>query len=203
MVQISGDPQAGIREIPGFGVNFKIVKNWPGTVLSLEHQAGLEALVKQMGFDLPTLAATLNREFSQGLTPYPVHNAAGEKIEDIIAETIIVNNRLLDRLLVTAHPLVANPNPTEMTKFRTGGEVILVTEGAAEITFAPRVTDNIIAKSGLITTRVENGDLIVSTDTPNNWTQVLGDKFTFIYFVGNPNGSQKYSDIPKEKISVK
>lgn len=185
------------------GVNFMIVRHWDKTVESLRQQTGLEALVLQMGFDLPTLTATLNREFPQELKFEAVNNSVGEKIEDVGTETITVNDRLLDRLQVIAYPSAANVTPTEMTKFKSGGEVILVTQGEAEITHAQMLDDGSIYRGNLISEKVEKGDLIVSTDTPNNWTKVVGDKFTFIYFVDNPNGPQKYGDIPKDKISVK
>lgn len=184
-------------------VGFIIVKNWDITVTSLQQQAGLEALVVQMGFDLQTLVATLNREFPKDITLTEVNNPAGEKIEDVGTETITVNDRPLDRLSVMAYPSAANANPEEMTRFKSGGEVILLVEGEAEITYAPRVRGEFIPKSDLKSARVKKGDLIISADTPNNWTRVYGDKFTFTYFVGNPDGPQRYGDIPKVKVPVK
>ena len=89
-----------------------------------------------------------------------------------------------------------------MTQFKSGGEVILVTDGEAELTYADKISDGFIAKSDLRSVKVSRGDLIISTNTPNNWTKI-GDDFSFIYFVGNPDGYQRYADVPKEKIPVK
>ena len=203
MVQELDDQQASMGETINPGINLVIIKNWDGTVETLQRQPGLESTASQMGFDLPTLVATLNSQFSEGLTSHPEYNAVREKTEDVVAETIMVNNRPLDRLLVTAYQPAANPNPAEMTKFKSGGEVILITDGEAEITFAPKMIGDSISRSDLKTERVGKGDLIISTDTPNNWTRVDGEKFSFIYFVGNPNGPQRYGDIPKEKIPLK
>jgi len=189
--------------MPGRGVNFTIVKNWDRTITSLQQSEGIESLALQIGFGLPSLVQTLNLEFPNNLTPHAERDATGEKNEDILSETIVVNERPLERLLVTAYPPAAKSAHTEMTKFNSGGEVILITEGEAEITYAPGVTGEFIPRSALKRERVSKGDLILSTDAPNNWTKILGDKFTFIYFVGNPNGTQVYSAIPKEKIPVR
>lgn len=202
MVQEIDGQQAEPDETLNPGTNFLIIKNWDKTVVSLEHQVGLEVLTKRMGFDLQTLVTTLTGDFPENMKLEEVKNPAGEKIEDVGTEIITVNDKPLDRLLVIAYPPAANPLPKEMTKFKSGGEVILITEGEAEITYAQGKINGSIARSDLKTEKVGKGDLIISTDTPNNWTKVLGDKFTFMYFVGNPNGPQKYGDIPKEKIPV-
>jgi len=201
--QLIDGQQAEPNEALSSSVNFMIVRGWDNTVESLQRQAGLETLVLQMGFDLPTLAATLNRKLPEELKLEEIHDkSTGKKIEDVSTETIIVNDRPLDRLLVIAYPPAAKAIPSEMTKFKLGGEVMFITEGEAEITYAQRETGGSIARSDLKTERVGRGDLILSTDTPNNWTSVIGDTFTFIYFVGNPNGPQRYNDIPKENITV-
>lgn len=202
MVQELDGKQASEGETLNPGKNFLIIKDWDKTVESLQRQAGLETLVLKMGFDLPTLVATLNREFPKDIRLEEVNNSAGEKTDDIGTETITVNGRPLDRQLGIAYPPAANPLPTEMTRFKYGGEVILVTGGGGEITYAQGKTGGSISRSDLKSEKVGKGDLILSTDAPNIWTKVLGDNFTFIYFVGNPNGPQKYSDIPKGKIPV-
>jgi hypothetical protein len=155
-----------------------------------------------MGFSIPILTETLNREFPTNIEAHTETNTAGEKTEDVAVETITINGRPLDRLLVIDYPPAANPNPAEMTQFQLGGEIILVTEGEAEITFATEVQDGAVQRTGLRTEHVSRDDLIISTDTPNNWTRVIGDKFAFIYFVGNPSGPQRYADIPKTKVRV-
>lgn len=202
MAKESADKQAKLDEILTSGVNFVIIRNWDRTIDSLQRQVGVETLVIQMGFDLQTLVATLNREFPESLSVHSEYNAAGEKTEDVVVETMTANNRPLDRLLVMAYPPAANPSPAEMTRFKAGGEVILVTEGEAEITFATRVMGNFISRSDLKPEKVRKGDLIISTDTPNNWTGIDGNEFSFIYFVGNPGGPQRYGDVPKVKVSI-
>jgi len=194
-----GDKNESVRRQ---GKNFVIIKAWDKTLESLQKETKLASLVSQMGFDLATLVETLNKEFPQDLEMEAVLNSSKEKIEDVGTETLMVNNRPLDRLLVIAYPSAANPNPSQMTQFKGGGEVILVTEGKAEITFAPKVQAGTIAKQDLVTEKVGEGDLIVSTDIPNNWTKIHGDKFIFIYFVGNVSGNQRYKDIPKEMVPV-
>lgn len=182
--------------------HFVIVKNWDKSVATLQERAELVGLVSQIGFDLQTLATTATREFQNGLPVHAEHNAGGKKTEDVVVETITVNGRPLDRLLVIAYPPAANKTPTAMTRFISGGEVIFVISGEAEITFAPNATKESISKSDLRSERVGKGDLIISTDTPNNWTIVDGEQFTFVYFVGNPSGLQRYADIPKERVPV-
>lgn len=194
--------QRDLGEIPHTNNHFILVKNWDRTVNSLQ-QLNVGELASEMGFDLPTLVATVAKEFAPDLPSHPEYNAAGEKIEDVVVETSSVNGRPIDRLLVTAYPSAANPNPTEMTKFKSGGEIIFVTDGEAELTYAQGRIGESISKSDLITEKVSKGDLIISTDTPNNWTNVFGDKFTFIYFVGNPSGPQTYAEIPKAKVPIK
>jgi hypothetical protein len=183
-------------------LNSAIVKNWDRTVESLRQRQGLEELVQKLGFDLPTLVATLNAEFPADFELKDEFNAKGVKIEDLGTETITANGREIERLLVVAYPTAANTTLTEMTKFKYGGEVIFVTDGEAAITYAQDASDTVISREGLQSERVQKGDLLIFTDVPNNWTQIFGDKFTFIYFVGNPNGPQVYKAIPKEKIPV-
>lgn len=182
---------------------FIIVKNWDRSVESLQRQPGLESLVLAMGFNLPALVDVATKGFPEDIESVEEHNEKGEKIEDVTIESMIANGRPLDRLLVKAYPAAANPEPTTMTQFQSGGEVILVTNGVAEITYADKISDGSIAKSDLKTAKVERGDLVISTNIPNNWTRIAGESFSFIYFVGNPKGLQKYADIPKEKIPVK
>lgn len=181
---------------------FIIVKNWDRTVESLRLQIGLESMVLSMGFDLATLVNVATKEFPENIKSVEEHNAAGEKIEDVTVEVMTINDRLLDRLLVKAYPAAANPNLTEMTQFQAGGEVILVTSGEADLTYADKISGGSIAKADLKTVKLEKGDLVISTNTPNNWTRV-GEGFSFIYFVGNPQGEQRYSAIPKDKLLVK
>ena len=90
-----------------------------------------------------------------------------------------------------------------MTRFKAGGEVVLMIGGKAELTYAKKIVDGVIFKGDLKTEVVERGDLIISRDVPNNWSRVIEDKFSFIYFVGNPIGNQRYGDVPKEKVPVK
>lgn len=180
-----------------------IVKNWDHTEESLRLVAGLETRVGEIGFTVPTLVELLNKEFPADKPVETVRNSKGEVIEDVASEVLSVNGRPLDHAKVVAYPPAANPDLQEMTKFKSGGEVILMLDGTAELTYAKSVVGGIIPRSSLQAERVAEGDLIVSTDTPNNWTKVIGDKFSFIYFVGNPNGPQKYGDVPKEKVQVK
>lgn len=182
--------------------NFVIVKNWDRKIDSLKNHPFITTLSQNIGFNLPTLVATLTRIFPQDIEFKP-EVVNDEKIEDVAIETIEeVNGRPLDRLLVIAYPAAANPNIKKMTKFKSGGEVILVTGGEAEITYATETAEGFIPKSSLKTEKVTAGDLIISADTPNNWTSISGENFAFMYFVGNPNGPQKYGDIPKEKILI-
>jgi len=203
VIQEQVNKQKDRPELPKQGGHFVVIKSWDKSLGSLQKEHDLEHLVSQIGLDLSTLAAILTKEFPHNLELEEVKNPSGEKIEDVGTEAMTVNGRPLDRLLVIAYPSVANSDPREMTQFKTGGEVILVTEGEAEITFAPKVQEGVIARQDLWREKVSEGDLIVSTDTPNNWTNIYGDKFTFIYFVGNPSGPQKYSEVPKTKVPVK
>ena len=179
-----------------------IVKNWDRTVESLQRQVGLESMALSMGFELTILVGVATKPLPENIASGEEHNAKGEKIEDVTVEEMTVNDRPLDRLLVKAYPEAANPEPTAMIQFKSGGEVILVTNGEAEIAYADKIIDGAIAKSDLKTAKVERGDLVISTNTPNNWTRIEDD-FSFIYFVGNPDGEQKYSAIPKTKLLVK
>lgn len=183
-------------------VNLVIIKLWDKRIESLLKHPSFEALSNKIGFQLITLFGILNEEFPENIDFVEEFSPTGEKTEDVAVEQVTVNGRPLDRLLVKAYPPAANPNPTTMTQFKSGGEVILVTDGEAELTYADKISDGLIAKSDLKSVEVSRGDLIISTNTPNNWTRI-GDDFSFIYFVGNPNGSQRYADIPKEKIPVK
>ncbi len=180
-----------------------IVKNWDKTVETLKRQTGLESMALSMGFDLTTLADVATKEFPQNVELVEEHNAKGEKIEDVTVEGMTVKGRPLDRLLVKAYPAAANPEPTAMTQFQFGGEIILVADGEAELTYADKIINGSIAKQDLKTAKVEKGDLIISTNTPNNWTKISGESFSFVYFVANPNGQQKYSEVPKIKIPIK
>ena len=179
-----------------------IVKGWDRTEGSLRRQPGLEPIVLEIGFDLPTLTEIVTKVFPQNINPVEERNSKGEKTEDVTVEVITVNSRPLDRLLVKAYQPAANPNSAEMTQFQIGGEVILLTSGEADLTYADKITDGLIAKADLKTVKLEKGDLVISMNTPNNWTRI-GGNFSFIYFVGNPAGPQKYPEVPKVKIHVK
>jgi len=182
--------------------NIVVIRLWDKRIESLEKHPTFETLANRMGFQLITLVETIQKEFPGNIDFAEEFNPAGEKIEDVAVEQLTVNGRALDRSLVKAYPPAANPNPTSMTQFQFGGEVILVTDGEAELTYANKISDGSIAKSDLKTAKVERGDLVISTNTPNNWTRIEDD-FSFIYFVGNPDGEQKYSAIPKTKLLVK
>ena len=185
------------------GEGIIIVKNWDHTEKSLKSVTGLETRVGEIGFSVPTLVELLNKEFPADMPVESVRNDKGEVIDEVATETISVNSRSLDHARVVAYPPAANPDLQEMTRFKSGGEVILMLDGAAELTYAKAVVEGIIPKSSLQAESVSAGDLIISTDTPNNWTKIFGDKFSFVYFVGNPDGPQTYKDVPKEKIPVK
>jgi hypothetical protein len=183
MVQEIDDKQKSQGEKIAPKKRFLIIKGWDKTVESLQRQPELETLIGEMGFDLSTLVEILNKEFPKNMVFEKVNNANGEKIEDVVTEKLMVNGRPLDRLLVKALSAAANSSLTEMTRFKTGGEAVLVTEGEADITYAT-VAGRDISKSDLITEKVRKGDLMISTDTPNNWSKIYGDTFAFIYIVG-------------------
>ncbi len=193
----------GAEEKPSTNDAIIIIKGWDRTEELLRSVAGLEELIGKIGFTPSTLVEILNKEFPADMPVESVRNDKGEVIDEMVTEVLSVNGRPLDHTLVVAYPPAANSNLEEMTQFKSGGEVILMVDGVAELTYAKSVIGGIIPRSSLLTERVEPGDLIISTDTPNNWTKMFGDKFSFIYFVGNPNGPQKYGDVPKEKIPVK
>lgn len=191
------------EEKPSTNDGIIIVKGWDHTAESLSSVVGLETRVGEIGFTVLTLVELLNKEFPANMPVESVRNDKGEVIDEMTTEVLSVNGRPLDRSRVVAYPPAANADLQEMTEFKSGGEVILMIDGAAELTYAKSVVGGIIPRSSLQTERVEPGDLIISTNTPNNWTKMFGDSFSFVYFVGNPNGPQKYGDIPKEKIPVR
>lgn len=180
-----------------------IIKSWDRTLESLRSVVGLEERIGEIGFTVSTLIEVLNKEFPANMPVESVSNDKGELIDEMETEVLSVNGRPLDHTRVVAYPPAANANLQEMTKFKSGGEVILMIDGTAELTYAKSVIGGIIPRSSLQTERVEPGDLIISTNMPNNWTKMFGDSFSFVYFVGNPNGPQKYVDVPKEKIPVR
>lgn len=192
-----------IQEKPSTNDSLIIVKNWDHTTESLRAVVGLEGRAEKIGFALPTLVELLNREFPTNMTVETVRNGAGQVIDEVSSEVLSINDRPLDHMRVVAYPPAANTNLQEMTQFKAGGEVVLMLDGAAELTYAEGIVGGVIPQSSLKTEKVESGDLMISTDTPNNWTKVFGDKFSFVYIVGNPDGPQKYGDVPKEKILVK
>lgn len=179
-----------------------IVRDWDRKIESLNNNPQISSILSNMGFDLSTLFSLLTSEFPNNTKFEEVKNSSGEKIEEVATERLIVNGRPLERLLVIAYPSLANNPSGKMTQFESGGEAILVTDGEAEITFASRVSHDTISQSDLVVEKVKKGDLILSVDTPNNWTAVLGNRFTFLYFVGNPSGAQRYGDVPKKSVSV-
>jgi hypothetical protein len=191
------------EEKPSANDGIIIVKGWDRKEESLKSVSGLEKRIGEMGFTLSDLVKVLTKEFIEGIPFERVDNEKGEVIEDVATEVLFVNGKSLDHLQVVAYPPLTNADLKEMTQFKTGGEVILVIDGAAELTYAKSVINGYIPRSSLQTEKVEDGDLIISTNTPNNWTKIMGEKFSFIYFVGNPNGPQKYGDVPKSKIPVK
>lgn len=194
--KIRGEDLSGSDEI-------LIVKNWDHTEESLRLVAGLETRVGEIGFTVPILVELLNKEFPADMPVTSVRNDKKEVIDEMETEVLSVNGKPLDYTRVVAYSPAANSDLQEMTKFKSGGEVILMLNGAAELTYAKNVIGGVIPKNSLQTERVAAGDLIISRDTPNNWTKVFGDKFSFIYFVGNPNGPQTYVDVPKEKIPIR
>lgn len=196
-------PETVLKESPVYNdQHFVVVRQWDRTVESLRQNPHLEGIVKQMGFDLQTLADLAIRDFPASLAFQEVLNAQSQKIEDVATEVLEVNGRRLERLNVIAYSLAAHPDPAEMTQFQAGGEVIYVTDGAAHLTYAPQVHGDSIPRDSLQAIRVEKGDLVLSTNIPNNWTSIEGGSFTFIYFVGNPDGVQRYGDVRKKKIPV-
>lgn len=197
-----GNEMKGLNENLGKSPNFFVVRNWDGTIESLRQNSGLESLVEQMGFQLDILVQTLNREFPEDIIPKEEFNADGQKTESVLIQQMNVNDRPLERRLPTLYPPAANPNPDNMTQFKQGGEVIWVKQSEAELTYASKVSGRKIMYTDLIPIKVNQGDLIISTNTPNNWTKIPQEGFSFIYFVGNPGGDQVYSAVAKDKIPV-
>lgn len=191
------------EEIINAGGHLVIVRGWDSSVESLRSRIDLEQLIQEMGFNLETLVGILTKESPENMQFVVIPNSAGDKMEDLGTENLTVDGQPLEKMFVIAYPPVANPFPTEMTRFMVGGEVILMTAGEAEITYAGEITDGFIPRSSLISERVKKGDLIISTDAPNNWTGLTGDSFSFTYVVGNPKGPRRYNDIPKENVPIR
>ncbi len=191
-----------IREKESSEAHFVVVRNWDRSSDSLQNNTAVVQLIEKVGFSTQILTEVLNKEFSTNIEAHAEYNINGDKTEDIVREKITVNGKPLDLLSVTAYPPAANTNPTEMTQFLSGGEVIFITEGEAELTIANKVYCGTIERTQLRIEPVKKGDLIISTDTPNNWTKVYGSSFSFIYFVGNPNGPQQYKEVPKKKVKI-
>jgi hypothetical protein len=180
-----------------------VVRKWNRTYQALAEVPGFVDLAKRIGFGLADIVTLLNRAPSRIKNIKSEHNADGSKCEDVSLHTLLINEKPTDLLSVVGYPPLANPTPAYMTRFMVGGEVVFVTRGAAELTYAKRLTNGEVAKIDLCTLILGEGDLMVSSDTPNNWSRVLGDRFVFTYFVGNPEGNNVYADVPKEKIKVK
>ncbi len=182
--------------------HFLVIRQWDGSRDSLVAHPGAQALIEGMGFTADIFVDLLTKDFPSDAPIHEEPDDQGNKIEDVAVENLSVNDRQLDRLLVTGYPSFAQPISEKMTQFLAGGEVILIQGGVAELTYSESVEDGIVLRENLKSVRVAKGDLILSTDTPNNWSGIEGDKFSFLYFVGNPSGPQRYSDVPKRSVAV-
>jgi hypothetical protein len=189
-------------ELPNSVNTLLVVRGWDRKIESLQQNPQVSGVLSGMGFDLHTLFSLLTDKFPSDMKVEEFRKAPDKKIEDIATQKLTINGRPLERLLVTAYPSIVNEPIEKMTQFEVGGEAILVTDGEAEITFASKVSLDQILQSDLVTEKVKKGDLILSTNVPNNWSKVVGDKFAFIYFVGNPIGPQRYGDVLKKSIPV-
>jgi len=143
--------------------NIMIIKNWDRTIESLQKEFNLDLLVEAIGFDIKQLTDLLNKSFPKNSQTHEEFNDKKEKTETVIVETLTVNGKPLDRLHVTVFPPAAKENLTEMTKFKYGGEIILVTEGNAEITYADVIIGDKVFQTNLKTSKVTKNDLIIAT----------------------------------------
>lgn len=182
--------------------NIIVLKKWDKTSGSLEKEPGLRELIEEVGFAISDLVPLLSSQFPENIKLEEVNDSEGNLIEKVGTEILTVGGKTLDRLLVVAFPAAAKQNLKEMTRFKAGGEVILIIDGKAELTFAKRIVGDAVHQEDLSKIEVNTGDLIISKDVPNNWSKVLGESFSFIYFVGNPLGDQKYGRVPKSVVKV-
>jgi hypothetical protein len=197
-------PEQGIERVENLDNNIAVVKAWDKTAESLDLEPGLSELVQKIGFTVTDLVAVLNKDFPEDAKFQVVNSSDGVKIEDVATEAMTVDGKPLDRLLVIAYPPAAKQDLKIMTRFKVGGEVILIKGGRAELTYASKIFEGIISKGDLKTIELEQGDLVISSDVPNNWSRVVGDSFSFSYLVGNPDGNQRYDEVPKyDPVPVK
>ncbi len=159
-------------------------------------------MLETIGFNSETIFDLLTQDCSGNIVYREEFNSSGVKFEDVATEGILVDNIQTDRLFVAEYPIVNQDKIEKMTLLECGGEVIFVTDGIAEITFAPKISEGKILKSDLVTAVVKKDDLIIATDTPNNWTKIYGEKFEFIDIIGNLNGPRQYELLPKKYIPV-
>jgi len=192
-----------IKENASFSQPYMIIRNWDKKIESLQQIEGIDKLVRTTGLDIDTIVEVLNFDFPDDVKLDEIKDENGVKIEDLISKTINIKNQLLEYLFVIAYPTVVRPNLTSMTQFEAGGEVILITDGEADMTFSSQVLEDHIPSSSLRTERVKKGDLIIISNIPNNWTKIYGDNLKFKYFVGNPNGNHKYSEVIKKSIPIR
>lgn len=188
---------------PDTAPHFFVIRQWDGTREALVSHPGAQALIERVGFDVDTLVGLLTSEFPSDVSIHEELDNRGSKTEDVAVEQLTVNGWPLDRIMVTGYPAFAKPVGDTLTQFLSGGEVILVKDGVAELTYAENVEGDSVLRDRLQTVRLEEGDLVISTDTPNNWSGMGGNEFRFLYFVGNPNGPQRYSDVLKRSVSVR
>jgi hypothetical protein len=182
------------EELPDVSVPMVVIRHWYPTMDSLSKNPQAAALLKTMGY-----------------TPYDIYDIVTHRVENIEYEgqrgehvfhqPLWHISPMVDRSLIHAHTKLKRPQPTEMTQFLSGGEVIKVLNGIGVLTYAAAVTEGVIRRQDLRTLTVYQGDLIISTCTPNTWKDMTPD-FVFMYFVGNPVGERTYEKIPKIALPI-